>query len=232
MNIANQELFHKISTHSDEMQKQPEVRQAGRKNFRELLDKTRACKHPSEKERDRSGKKTYLSDDTSCSDRSQQRLSPSELARTTLAIGDDTAAGAKAVCCIKPSALNAEIEAAFEKMASCMIVMDGSGTLETTLFLDNPHFASSALFGTQVTIKEYCTAPKAFNVEITSNPSGAALIDAAKNDLLMAFREGNFNFTVHRFDTYIEQTSDRPLFHRKEDSGDATSQDQRGDDRQ
>jgi hypothetical protein len=112
-----------------------------------------------------------------------------------------------------------------------MLVMNASNDVETTLFLDNPHFASSALFGTQITIREFSTAPKAFNIEIISNPGGVALIDAGKNDLLNAFREGNFNFTVHRFDTHIEQTPDRPVFHRKE-GGDQGQQDQRGGQKQ
>jgi hypothetical protein len=129
----------------------------------------------------------------------------------------------------KTSALSAEMEAAFEKMASCMIVMDASKDMETTLFLDNPHFASSALFGTQITIREFSTAPKAFNIEILSNPTGVALIDASKNDLLSAFRDGNFNFTVNRFDTHIEQTPDRPVFHRKEQGN---QQEQRGGQKQ
>ncbi|MBS0605029.1 MAG: hypothetical protein JSS60_08375 [Verrucomicrobia bacterium] len=120
-----------------------------------------------------------------------------------------------------------EVEAAFEKMASCMIVMSSSHEVETTLFLDNPRFSSSSLFGTKITIREFSTAPKAFNIEIVSNPHAVAMIDASKNDLLSAFQNGSFNFTVHRFDTHLEQREDRPVLHRKE-SGDKEQKDQKG----
>jgi hypothetical protein len=112
--------------------------------------------------------------------------------------------------------LSPAIEAAFEKMASCMIVMTSTQERETTLFLDNPHFASSSLFGTQITIREFSTAPKAFNIEILSNPQGVALIDSSKSELLSAFQNGNFSFTVHRLDTLLHQREDRPVLHRRE----------------
>lgn len=109
-----------------------------------------------------------------------------------------------------------DIEAAFEKMASCMLVMTSSNETQTTVYLDHPRFASSALFGTQITIREFSSAPKIFNVEIISNPLAVATIDASKNDLLAAFQNGKFNFSIHRFETQIAQNDDRPVLHRKE----------------
>jgi hypothetical protein len=123
--------------------------------------------------------------------------------------------------------LTPEVQALFEKMASTMIVMQTSGEAETTLFLDSPRFASSIFFGTQITIREFSTAPKAFNVEIVSTPSAIHAIDPCKNDLLSAFQNGHFNFSIHRFDTYIH-TEERPVLHRKENSGD-DHQERKGD---
>jgi hypothetical protein len=123
--------------------------------------------------------------------------------------------------------LSPEIEAVFEKMASSMIIMTSSHEVETTFFLDNPQFASSVLFGTKITIREFSTAPKAFNIEIASNPNALSVIDASKIDLMSAFEKANFNFTVHRFDTAIQQSEDRPVLHRKE-SNDKGQQDQKG----
>jgi hypothetical protein len=106
------------------------------------------------------------------------------------------------------------IEALFEKMASSMILMCSSNETETTLYLDNPHFASSVFFGSKITIREFSTAPKAFNIEIASSPAAIAALEAGKQDLLAAFQQGNFNFSVHRIDSHIQE--ERPVFHRKE----------------
>ena len=113
--------------------------------------------------------------------------------------------------------LSPAIEAAFEKMASCMIMMTSSQEIETTLFLDNPHFSASPLFGTKITVREFSTAPKAFNIEIASNSQGIALIHSGKEDLLSAFQKGNFNFSVHRLETHLHEKEDRPVLHRQEE---------------
>ena len=101
--------------------------------------------------------------------------------------------------------LPAEIEALFEKMASCMLVMSSSREVKTTLLLNHPRFSSSVFFGSKITISEFSTAPKIFNVEIISNPLATAMIDASKNDLLSAFQYGKFPFAIHRLDTEIEK---------------------------
>jgi hypothetical protein len=137
------------------------------------------------------------------------------------------AEGIDAPAKLEKIALAPGIDTLFEKMASCMIVMNSSHETETTLFLDNPHFASSSFFGTQITIREFTTAPKAFNIEIVSNPQAIALIDASKMEMLLSFQNGHFNFTVHRFDTHIQGNEDRPLFHRKE-WDDGQEKDQQG----
>lgn len=119
--------------------------------------------------------------------------------------------------------LTPEIELIFEKMASSMIVMSSSGEVETTLFLDNP---ASIFYGTKITVREFSTAPKAFNVEITGFTPAINAIDSCKNDLLSAFQNGNFNFTVHRFETFV-QSEERPVLHRKE-SSDSDNQERKG----
>ena len=111
--------------------------------------------------------------------------------------------------------LSPEIAALFEKMASSMIVMSSSGEIETTLCLDNP---SSIFFGTKITIREFSTAPKTFNVEIASFTPAILAIEASKSDLLSAFQNGKFNFSIHRFETSCIQNEDRPVLHRKESS--------------
>jgi hypothetical protein len=120
-----------------------------------------------------------------------------------------------------PATLPSEIEAMFEKMAGTMIVMTSAGDAETTLFLDSSEFSQSPFYGTRITIKEFSTAPKAFNIEIASNALALQRINAHKPALLTAFAKGDFNFSIGRLDTEI-QVEDRPFFHRKE----AASQDE------
>ena len=122
-------------------------------------------------------------------------------------------------------ALSPGIEALFEKMASEMLVMCSSGETETTLFLDNP---SSAFFGMQITIREFSSAPKAFNIEITAVPTALAIVDAGMQGLLAAFQNGKFNFSVHRIETLVKQHEERPVFHRKESGDRDQQQDRRG----
>lgn len=225
MNISA--LERRRLENSDLSNKESEAHEVPKKNFRELLQRARPNKNA--QGRDLPAKRRFADTNSSSKTHSHQKENqPSvyALSEAHAFVADDTSE-ITAATGAKTAALSAEIEAAFEKMASCMLVMHASNDVETTLFLDNPHFASSVLFGTQITIREFSTAPKAFNVEIISNPGGVALIDGSKNDLLSAFRDGNFNFTIHRFDTHIEDTSDRPLFHRKEGSGDE-QKDQRG----
>ncbi len=226
MNISAPEARH--LKQSDLSNKESEPHEVPKKNFREILHRARPNKNA--QGRDLSQKRKSTDTHSSSKTPSQQKETSSSV--YALAGANAIAADDMSDISVAPGAkttpLSPEIEAAFEKMASCMLVMSASNDVETTLFLDNPHFASSALFGTQITIREFSTAPKAFNVEIISNPAGVALIDGSKNDLLSAFRDGNFNFTIHRFDTHIEDNSDRPLFHRKEGSSGDEQKDQAG----
>ncbi len=111
--------------------------------------------------------------------------------------------------------LPTDIEALFEKMAGSMIVLSSSQESETSLFLDSPQFSSSVFYGTKITIKEFATAPKAFNVEISSSPLALMRIEMHKASLLEAFQKGNFNFSIGRFELGL-QDDDRPAFQRKD----------------
>ncbi len=92
----------------------------------------------------------------------------------------------------------------FEKMAASMLVLYASGDTETTLFVES---RDSIFCGTRITIKEFSTAPKVFNVHIASNPSSLHLINAHKAALLSSFEQGKFPFSVHRLETE-QQSSD------------------------
>lgn len=215
MSFIAQDLLRKISLNSHKSHDQSSKKDVRKKDFRELLKTKEVAEHAPSKDFF-----SMVAEDkgVECKD---PMFSSSALALQAASGMDSSQAAPISSVAI---ALSADIEAAFEKMASCMLVMSSSHEVETTLFLDNPHFASSSLFGTTITIREFSTAPKAFNVEIVSNPSAIAIIDASKNDLLSSFRNGNFNFSIHRFDTHLESSEGRPLFHRKEGTGQENDQ--------
>jgi hypothetical protein len=122
----------------------------------------------------------------------------------------------------------ADIEALFEKMASTMLVMHTEGEQETTLFLDSPQFSSSSLFGTRITIKEFSTAPKVFNIEIASHQAGLHLLATHKDALVAAFESHRLPFSVHRLDLGLQGAQD-PEFYPY--PGDDDQQEQKEDER-
>ncbi len=102
----------------------------------------------------------------------------------------------------------------FERMVGVMTVMSTAGITETTVTLSSPQYANSVFFGAQIIIKEYSTAPKAFNIQIITNAQGAALVQANADDLMAAFRTGNYNFKVNRLEAGL--SAEKPLVRRKE----------------
>ena len=109
-----------------------------------------------------------------------------------------------------------QISQLFDRMAGVMTVMELSGTTTTELTLLGEEFASSVFYGARITITEYSTAPKAFNVQLSANPEAVALFQGNMPNLLANFASGNYAFRIHRLETNVEE---RPLFKRKESFG-------------
>lgn len=112
--------------------------------------------------------------------------------------------------------LPADFGPLFEKMASSMILMTTSSEQITELSLDAPQFQNSVFYGTKITITEFSTAPKAFNVELLSSPQGTAQLALHTAAFLEAFGKGNFNFSVENLAISLLQEEEKPLFSRKE----------------
>ena len=113
--------------------------------------------------------------------------------------------------------LHPQVAELFDRMVGSMTVMTHSGMTETTLNLTTPQFASSVFFGSQIIIREFSTAPKAFNIQINASTAGVALVEKNADDLMAAFQHGNYAFRINRLETGY--TSERPLFKRKEKAG-------------
>ncbi len=111
--------------------------------------------------------------------------------------------------------MSPQILALFERMVGVMTIIQTTGITETVLTLNARQFATSVLYGSQIIIREYSTAPTKFNVEFIGSPQALALVQGNIPALLGAVQQGNFNFTINRFDVKLSGT-ERPIFSRKE----------------
>lgn len=116
--------------------------------------------------------------------------------------------------------LKPEVFALLEKLVSMIMVMNESGMTETIIHLSPDEFKAFA--GAQIVIREYATAPKAFNVEFQGNAQNTAVFQQSVGDLMAAFQYGQYNFKINRIDTSL-LAAERPLFHRKDEAGDKDS---------
>jgi len=111
-----------------------------------------------------------------------------------------------------------EIEELWQKLASASILMNRSQDKETTFILDTN---SSVFSGMRITIKEYSTAPKIFNIELALEPtssSALSLIASHAQQLLDRFHQNSFDFSVHQI--IAELQSHETIEHQKQDDED------------
>lgn len=101
-----------------------------------------------------------------------------------------------------PTTLPLEVEELWQKLASTTILMNHEKDRETTFILET----NTSLFsGMRVTIKEFQTAPKIFNIELAPTSSSAlSLIAAHAQQLLDRFNHASFDFSIHRIDTELQ----------------------------
>lgn len=102
-----------------------------------------------------------------------------------------------------------QLQQFFERMVGVMTVMNTSGITETTIKLNNPQFAKSPFYDTEIVIREFSTAPKQFNIELKGNNQAVQLITDNAQELVAAFQAGRYNFKVNRIDTsYLPPSSE------------------------
>lgn len=116
--------------------------------------------------------------------------------------------------------LDAQTLALFEKMISVISILKDSGVTETTIHLISPEFANSQLYGSQVIIREYSSAPLTYNIEFMGNPQAARLFQKNLSQLRSAFNDPKYRFRVNRLEASISNEEYRRV-ERKEGSGEA-----------
>jgi hypothetical protein len=112
--------------------------------------------------------------------------------------------------------LSGEMLALFEKMISQIFIMQANGINETTIHLNTPEFASSMFAGAQIVIKEYSTAPLAFNIEFLGSPQNSLYFERNIASLRAAFASEDRKYSINRIDSRLLSKQEKPLFHRKE----------------
>ncbi len=123
---------------------------------------------------------------------------------------------AKAIASIEQSA---QVSQLFEKLVDTLIQIKQDGIAETTFFLDSDAFSGSIFKGAQITISEYSTAPKIFNIQFSANPATLAFFETHAAGLVTALREGNFGFGVNRLDTSLLTEDEKHAHQRVERDG-------------
>ena len=116
--------------------------------------------------------------------------------------------------------LSGEMLALFEKMVSQIFIMQANGLNETTINLNTPAFANSMFAGAQIVIREYSTAPLAFNIEFLGTEQNSLYFDQNIASLRAAFASETRNYTIHRIESRLLSKKEKPVFHRKEKTSD------------
>lgn len=119
-----------------------------------------------------------------------------------------------------------QISQLFDRIVGTITIMNDSGTKTTEFILSGEEFASSVFYGAHITITEYSTAPKAFNIQLSANPKAVALFQENMPNLLVNFASSNYAFRINRLETSLIE--ERPLFKRKR-SSDNDQQPKQGD---
>jgi hypothetical protein len=99
--------------------------------------------------------------------------------------------------------LSPEMLDLFDRMIGVMRVMSSTGVRETTINLTSERFANSIFFGAQIVIREYSTAPRAFNIEILGTQRAVAHLQGHIAALNSAFQRIEYNFSINRVDVSL-----------------------------
>lgn len=104
---------------------------------------------------------------------------------------------------------SSQVGALYEKMLQCIVMVHAEGIQETTFFLEGDAFNTSVFQGSKITITEYSTAPKVFNIEFSSHSKAVALFQSHAAELMIALQKQDLGFSVNRIDTSLMSEDER-----------------------
>lgn len=95
---------------------------------------------------------------------------------------------------------SSQVTQLYHKLLDKLIFSAKEGIEKTTFTLNSAAFRSSVFRGATVSIIEYSTAPKIFNIQFTADPKAAAFFEQHAAQLQNALNNGGHNFDVERID--------------------------------
>ncbi|MBS0629842.1 MAG: hypothetical protein JSS30_06425 [Verrucomicrobia bacterium] len=95
-----------------------------------------------------------------------------------------------------------QVGALYDKLLQMIVITHSEGVQETTFFLDGDAF--NVFQGARITITEYSTAPKVFNIEFSADARAVSLFQSHAAEMLIALQKQDLGFTVNRIDTSLE----------------------------
>lgn len=97
---------------------------------------------------------------------------------------------------------SAQVTQLYSKLADRLIHMHKNGITSTTITLGDA-FKSSIFRNAVLTVTEFSTAPKIFNIRFSAGPEAVAFFETHATDLTNALNNGKFKFSVYHVDTSI-----------------------------
>ena len=130
---------------------------------------------------------------------------------------------------VAPKKADIEIVELLQNLGGDLMMMNDAGSIKTTLYCTD-RFPESSLFqDMEITIEEFTSAPKVFNITLKASPQAIELSSIHLEAFMKLFQERKFGFSINRIDTEISTA--KSLFSRK-DPINPESDDQEGSTRQ
>jgi len=111
---------------------------------------------------------------------------------------------------IEKIAPSAQVMQLYNKLVDKLFFIHQNGIQETTLLLEGEGLSSSVFQGTKITITEYSTAPKVFNIKIATTAEALSYFEGHASSLLNALQKGKFGFSVYQLDTELLTEKEKP----------------------
>lgn len=91
-----------------------------------------------------------------------------------------------------------------ERIVGGLVYLDHSGIKETTITISSSAEKPSIFEGARITLREYSTAPKQFNIELSGSPKAVDLFQTNMQDLKSAFEVTPYAFKVNSIETSLQ----------------------------
>ena len=95
-----------------------------------------------------------------------------------------------------------------DKLISKMVFTAKDGIQKTTFSVDSMGLGSTRFKGLKITLTEFSTAPKIFNIELSGDPRAVTLFETHSSDFKKAVNKGIYSFEIGRIDAKFSDDDD------------------------